>query len=123
VWRVIRGNLWLILLSLALSAAAGIAWYKFEQKYNPQYRADASVVLEPTRIFDPQRPDEQPNYNYNLTVEQKTHARMLMDPALWMDVITNNQVFRDTAWFKISRSRPPSGARRTSPRRCSPARI
>ncbi|HEX8341483.1 MAG TPA: polysaccharide biosynthesis tyrosine autokinase [Tepidisphaeraceae bacterium] len=100
VWRVIRGNLWLIILSVVLSAAAGFAWYKYEQKYNPLYRAVGAIVLDRPVVFDPMNSDRGSGFDYNLTVEAKTHAKTLMDPSLWMDVLTNNQVLRDTTWFK-----------------------
>jgi capsular exopolysaccharide synthesis family protein len=64
------------------------------------YRATGSIVIDRTQRFNPTKDDVQPSYDFNLTVEQKTQAKMLMDPSLWMRVIENNQLLRETEWFK-----------------------
>ena len=100
VWRVIRGNLWLIIAALVLSLGAGFGVYKYLAYYYPLYQATGSIVLNQQTIYDPTRRDQARDWDYNLPVEQTTQMKMLMDPSLWMRVISDNQLLRDTPWFK-----------------------
>lgn len=103
VWRVIRGNIWWILGTTALSLAIGISSFFYVRATNPKYRSVGLVVLNRPKSINPTN-SSQNNVNddsdFNLPIEQKTQTQMLMSEALWNDVIEKSTKVRETTWFR-----------------------
>ena len=102
-WRVIRSNLWLVLLMLVLSSAAGYGINYWLNKYHPHFTAEGTVVvLDPGEdsIFPTQglyRPSAMPG---SLPLEIRRHATMLKNRSLLTQVLENaNSEVRNTVWY------------------------
>ncbi len=103
VWRVIRSNLWLILLMLIVSAAAGYGMNYWLLRYHPRYTAVGRVLVLGT-VEDTQggllRETNLLDIN-TLPMEVALHRAMLKDPLLITKVLQNpNTDVRSTLWFK-----------------------
>jgi len=101
VWRVIRSNLWLIILMLILGAVAGYGLNYWLKLYDAKFTAEGKLVVNgkpqigsdgiTRNLVDPQ----------TLPLEIQYHAMMLKDPTLFTKVLQNpNDEIRNTNWFK-----------------------
>lgn len=100
VWRVIRANLWLIIISLIVSAIVGFAVNWLLLRYYPRYTAYGFIKIEQAmNIMDPDR-DRIYENPQNLSVDQRTHAQLLRTPSLFSRVLQNSSEIRATTWFK-----------------------
>ena|GEM_PF-656878 len=99
VWRVIRSNLWLIIIMVVVSAGIGYAANSWLQKYHSRYTSVGTL-----QVVAPEASDLGPsNFDTgNLALDLKTHATMLKDPSLVTQIFQNqeNEEFRNTSWFK-----------------------
>ena len=102
VLRVLRTNLWLILLCLAAFGTAGFFVNRYLANNYPEYTALGLVQVKQERIFDSLgvlnglQGESNPMF-----IEQQSQARRMMDDSLWTEVLTTpNAPIRDTAWFK-----------------------
>jgi capsular exopolysaccharide synthesis family protein len=101
IWRVIRGNLWLIAAIVVLAIAVGVGIYTYLLKNDPKYRSVGTLVVNrPYRINPTGNRDENAVDDFVLVVEQRTQQQQLLSEALWADVLEKNTVVRDTRWFK-----------------------
>lgn len=103
VWRVIRSNLWLILLMLMVGAAAGYGAYYWLNRYHPHYTAEGKVLVlgtEEDTVAGVLR--ETNNLDMNtLPIEVRRHTTLLKDLTLFTKVLQNpNTEVRSTLWFK-----------------------
>jgi len=101
VWRVIRSNLWLIIILTVVSLAAGIGLYMFLLNKHASYTATGYIQIQPITQFELNR-STQPEINQQtLAIEQRTHATLLTDPGLFGRLFSNpNRAIRETGWFK-----------------------
>src|SRR5215203_2032754 len=101
VWRVIRTNMWLIIISLVVFGAAGFGLYRVLLKYYPSYTARGLIQIQPIAAFDLSK-NVQPEMNQQmLAIEQRTNAQLLTHDALLGRLFSNpNKAIRDTSWFK-----------------------
>ncbi|HYO10090.1 MAG TPA: polysaccharide biosynthesis tyrosine autokinase [Tepidisphaeraceae bacterium] len=102
VWRVIRSNLWVILISLVVSAGLGVGLNKYLSRYHSSYTAVGFCQVTPPFNFSlldrntPVTMDIQ-----SLAVDQKTQANLLQNEALFVQVLQNdNSEVRKTTWFQ-----------------------
>lgn len=101
VWRVIRSNLWLIILFLVLSAGAGYGLNVWLLKYYPKYTATAYVQVDPKVDIDPLKPDQTWVDMQSVGLEQRTQAQKLKNGALLSEVLKSpDSDVRQTAYFK-----------------------
>lgn len=104
VWRVIRSNLWLILLSLVLFGAAGVGLNMYLAKSMPRYTAQGIVRIDTVVPYSPYRPDmgvsDQSVNPVNIELEQRTQAQLLKQPTLMSDVLQTSDDVRRTRWFQ-----------------------
>jgi capsular exopolysaccharide synthesis family protein len=102
VWRVIRGNVWLIIASVILAIAVGIGVYSYLLKNNPKYRSVGQLLVNRPYRINPtnDRTNDMSIEDFNLQVEQRTQQQQLMSEALWNDVLQNNELIRKSAWFR-----------------------
>jgi capsular exopolysaccharide synthesis family protein len=103
VWRVIRSNLWLILLMLVVSGGIGYGVNWWLAKYHPRYTAEGKLLVLGT-IEDssggPMRESSELNIN-TLPLEVQRHKAMLKDPLLVSSMLSNStDEIRTTEWFK-----------------------
>src|SRR5271168_5326426 len=99
VWRVIRSNLWLIILLSFLGAGAGYALNTYLLRYHPKYTAEGKLIVLST---------EEGNDMFgratmsgaDLLLEVRSHAAMLHDPSIFAEVLRDpNSEVRSTPWY------------------------
>ena len=101
VWRVIRGNLWLIATMLCVSLIAGYAANRLLERYAPKYTASGVVIIHAPTVYNFQtRTEEQLSDYPGLTVEQRTQAMLLRNDSLFTKVLQNpSSLIRSTKWY------------------------
>lgn len=103
VWRVVRSNLWLIILSLVVCTAAG--WAVNQYILKPHYSRYTSTALcrvytdaQTKRWLNPTSGGDAPGFA--IQQEQHTQAGMLRHESLLIDVLTDQQnKIRQTRWW------------------------
>jgi capsular exopolysaccharide synthesis family protein len=98
VWRVIRSNLWLVILMLILSSAAGYGVNVWLTKYHSHYTATGLLEVVPPVSYDNLvRGSVDPQ---TLLVDLKTHAQLIRHPSFLNKVLDDsNSEIRQTVWF------------------------
>lgn len=102
VWRVIRGNFWLIVLSCVLAAGVGVGLFLWQRATNPKYEAIGwAEILRQTR-WDPSTGQAVPldEGQFDLKVEQRTQVEKILNEGLWTSVLQNNDAVRRTEWYQ-----------------------
>ncbi|MDB5328600.1 MAG: hypothetical protein JWM57_4169 [Phycisphaerales bacterium] len=102
IWRVLRGNLWLIAAIVIVAIAVGIGIYTYLLKNDPKYRSVGQLLVNRPYRINPtnQASNDMANEDFNLVIEQRTQQAQITSEALWSDVLEKNTVVRDSAWFK-----------------------
>ena len=103
VWRVIRTNMWLILLMLVLSAAAGYGVNLLLARYSPRYTAIGQIHVLGTQTETDKGPLEaRAELNTNtLPLEIGYHKSMLTSPPLITKILSSpDNEIHTTRWFK-----------------------
>jgi polysaccharide biosynthesis transport protein len=103
IWRVIRSNLWLILLMLIVGAAAGYGINYWLLRYHPRYTAEGKVLVlgtvEDTEAGLMRETDHLDAVS--LPMEVRLHQSMLKDSALINKVLQDpNNDIRNLPWFR-----------------------
>ncbi len=99
IWRVIRSNAWLIAVMVLISAVTGYGVNSWLKKYFSRFTAVGTLgEVLPTGAYDD---PHAPSFNtVNMAVDQRTHATLLRDPALFTKVLNNpDSDIRKTEWF------------------------
>ncbi len=99
-WRVIRSNIWLILISLVLSAAIGFGLNMYLAKNFASYTSVGYVQINPPVTFSIK---DQPIVTdvSNINLDQRTQAALLKQDALFIQVLQDpNADVRKTSWFQ-----------------------
>jgi polysaccharide biosynthesis transport protein len=100
IWRVIRANMMLMILSLIVGSGLGfgINWYL--AKHYSRYTATGLVQITERRPRGVAEGGGEPQLDMSaLSVELKSQARLLHTETLFSEVLSRPAV-RDTAWFK-----------------------
>src|SRR5687767_9131939 len=101
MWRIIRGTLWLILITVLVASVAGYGVNSYLARYHSQYTAKGYVYVRGqgelprpgVEIREPQ-PSE-------IELLQNTQSAMLLHEGLFMQAIQNNESrIRRTKWFQ-----------------------
>ena len=106
VWRVIRANIWLIVILVGLSAVAGYVTNFWLARYYPKYTITAWVAVNPPVSIDPLKTNDSGYENIAfLTLEQKNDAQLLaQNQFLYSEVLQRDTddplSIRNTAWFR-----------------------
>ncbi len=101
VWRVIRSNLWLIIILTVASLAAGIGLYLYLLNKHASYTATGYIQIQPVVQFELNRANQPEVNQQTLAIEQRTHATLLLDVGLFGRLFSNpNRAVRETGWFK-----------------------
>lgn len=102
IWRVIRGNLWLIAAIVVLAIAVGIGIYTYLLKNDPKYRAVGTLLVNRPYRINPSGNNSVnlDNDEFVLNVELRTQQQQLLAESLWAEVLEKNTVIRESRWFK-----------------------
>lgn len=102
VWRVIRGNLWLILGLLVLFAVGGYVLNSLLAKYYPKYTASGIVAVSAPVGHDILHPELGPAVNEeDLALQRNGNARLLKTSRLFSEVLSNeSNPMHDTNWLR-----------------------
>jgi capsular exopolysaccharide synthesis family protein len=102
VWRVIRTNLWLIILSVIVAAGLGFAANWYLKKHFPRYTSTGLVQIIPPRAIEllPDTKIQQYSDPRFLETDQLTQSQLLDQDTLFSKVLTDDDLVRDTDWFK-----------------------
>ena len=118
VWRVLRANLWLILLTLFASLIIGYVVNRVLEKYSPRYTATGYVKIQAPTSWNFQTRTEEALSNFaGLTVEQRTQAMLIKNDSLFTKVLQSpSSKIRSTGWFQkfVSPQTRPDGTVRSS---------
>jgi capsular exopolysaccharide synthesis family protein len=102
VIRVLRTNLWLLIVAMILGVGVGGGSYYYLGKYYSEFTARGFVQVKPTGVWDPLstvRTGAAPDVN--LAVEQKTAAAGLRSEALWSQVLQDkDSPIQQTKWIQ-----------------------
>ncbi len=102
VWRVIRTNIWLIIVSLIVAGALGFGANWYLKKNSPRYTSTGLVQIIPPRDIAllPDTKIQQFTDPRFLETDQLTQAQLLSQDTLFSKVLTDDQLVRDSDWFK-----------------------
>jgi hypothetical protein len=115
IMRVLRANVWLILGFLMVAGIAGFGMYRYLLKKYPRYTSIAYMRVDPPRVLDPTRMQEDPISVDQIGILSKTQAQFLTSSSLWGQVLQNiRSEVQQTSW--IGQFRRPNGTGRARPR-------
>lgn len=100
VWRVIRSNIWLILISVLAFAIGGYFLNRYLAQNHPRYTATGVIQVTPYYYFDPKNPVPQLPDQNTLLIEQRTQAQMITQPALFSTLLRDSARVRETEWYR-----------------------
>jgi succinoglycan biosynthesis transport protein ExoP len=110
VWRVIRANIWLILLMLVLSGGAGYWAYTYLAKNYSSYTAQGQVRLAPLESIDPLHPGPASDGG-NMDIEKGTDMARFTNQKLQDDLMQDlDNPIRQTNWWKVTCGGDPEKA-------------
>lgn len=108
VWRIIRSNLWLILLFVMVFGTAGYFLNGLLARKWPSYTAVATLQILTDRGRNPLVDQENTMVDARVAYEQKTQAYLLTQPGMFTELLTGQdedariaaEKVRGTAWFR-----------------------
>ena len=86
VWRVIRGNMWLIILMLIISAGAGYGLHRWLLRYTPKFTAAGLLEIETSRLTNLVGNQVSDMADGRVQVELRTQAQRLQQESLFSEV-------------------------------------
>lgn len=108
IWRVFRQNLWIFLLVIVLSGAAGFGLNEYLKRNYTYYTAQGKVLVQPPARFDPTgtvRLDEQGN-DIDLKMILQNQVQQLTNELLLTEILTDaNSATRKSTWLQREASR------------------
>jgi capsular exopolysaccharide synthesis family protein len=101
VWRVIRGNIWLIIAFLFASAVGGYALNDYLVRYHSRYTAHGHVLIKPPISYDPiSRTDVTEGDFPGVPMVQRTQALLIKSDSLFTRVLQNQgSPIQNTGWY------------------------
>lgn len=102
VWRIIRGHLWLIIITIVVCAGLGVAINYLLARNYPRYTAAGYIEVQPVikPITDKGATVGDQADPQLVSLEQKTQAALLRSEALLSKVLQNKgSEIRGTKWF------------------------
>jgi capsular exopolysaccharide synthesis family protein len=101
VIRVLRSNLWLIILSVIVFGGLGVAANWYLGKYYPKYTARGWVQVSVPAVFDPMGTLRNSGTDTTIAYEQRTQVALLRSDGLWSAVLAQpDNKIRQTDWFR-----------------------
>ncbi len=112
VWRVVRANLWLVFLLVAVCGVAGYFFNGYLERNYAVYTATGYIRILPLQKLDPLSPGGSIVDTSSLLVEQRTEAQLLHSDGLINDVLSDStSPIRQTSWWKDTCNGDPQIAR------------
>jgi capsular exopolysaccharide synthesis family protein len=100
IWRVIRANLWLIMVMLVISGIAGYISFKYLEKHDSVYSTEAKVRMAPLESVDPLHPGPQTLTGDAMEIEKSTEIYRFRNQALHDDLLKDGESpIRMTSWW------------------------
>jgi polysaccharide biosynthesis transport protein len=103
VWRVIRANIWLIVIFLVVFTAGGYAVNQWLLRFHPKYTSTGYVAVSAPinlSLIDSNQ-TASPMEGAVLTREQNNNASRLKTPHLFSEVLQNESLpIQDTSWLR-----------------------
>src|SRR5580658_2331396 len=113
VWRVIRANLWLVMLLVVIGGVAGFFFNGYLEKNYAIFTATGYIRILPLQQIDPLHPVAAGTEPQSLLVEQKTEAQLIHSDGLINDVLSDStSPIRQTSWWLVTCNSDPQKARR-----------
>ena len=100
VWRVLRANMWLILITVFAFGIGGYFLNRYLADYHPRFTATGVIQVQPYFFFDPMNPVPQLPDQDTLLIEQRTQAQLLTQPRLFSELLEKSEEVRKTNWFQ-----------------------
>ncbi len=109
VWRVIRSNLWLIVLLVGASAAGGYFLNDYLAKHYSAYSSSGLIRIRPIQPLDPLR--GTPMYDGGVEMAQATQTQLIKNDGLIDQVLKDpDNPIRQTGWFRLECGGDPQRA-------------
>jgi polysaccharide biosynthesis transport protein len=100
-WRVIRANLWLIILLLIVSAAAGYGAHRLLLKYHARFTSSGLLEIGTRQWMNLVENQVSDMTDSRVLVELRTQAQRLQSETLFAAVLRKpDGRIRETAWFR-----------------------
>jgi polysaccharide biosynthesis transport protein len=102
VWRVLRGNLWLIFAFVFAFAVAGYCVNDYLVRYHSRYTSHGYVSIQEPTAFNPQTHEiESLGKFQGLPIEQRTQSMLIKSEGLFTQVLQNpGSPVRQTSWYQ-----------------------
>ena len=113
VWRVVRSNLWLIVLCVLVAGVSGYFINGYLAKNHSRYTAVGFIQILPTQPADPLRGILQSSIdNQSLPIELGTQAQYLRSDNLINEILNSaDSPIRQTTWWTVGCNSDPQKAR------------
>ena len=102
VWRVIRANMWLIIIMLAVSSGAGLYAYRYLAQHYSTYKASARVKMSPMQEIDLLHPDKVVGDPVSMEIEKDNDIQRFKNQNLQDKLLNDSDAIRKTNWWKIT---------------------
>ena len=113
VWRVIRANLWLVILLVVACGVGGYFFNGYLERNYAIYTATGYIRILPVQQMDPLHPVAPGAESQSLLIDQKTDAQLLHSDGLIADVLSDSvSPIRQTNWWNVTCNGDPQIARR-----------
>ncbi|MCC6238930.1 MAG: polysaccharide biosynthesis tyrosine autokinase [Phycisphaerales bacterium] len=99
VWRVIRSNIWLIVISVAVAGVIGVGLNEVLKRVHPRWTATGVVEINPYAERDPRQIMATSPSKETILVEQRTQASKMSNEQLFSDLLQLPTI-RETGWYK-----------------------
>lgn len=102
IWRVLRQNMGFLLIAVIIAGVAGYGLNEWLKRHYTTYTAEAQVMVQSPRLFDPTGSINAINESREVEMEMllQNQAQLLKSPMLFMDIITDpNSDTRQSPWL------------------------
>ncbi len=110
VWRVIRSNMWLIVILLAVSGVGGYFLNGYLARHFAAFSTSALIKIRPVQPIDPLHPTVDLG-SEAMEMAQQTQSQMIKSDSLIDDVLKDgDSQIRQTDWWKVQCGQDPQKA-------------
>ncbi len=103
VWRVIRANLWLIILFVVIGGVSGYFLNGYLEQHYSSYTASGKVRILPMQSPDPLHPAPMIGDSNSLEIEKATEMNRFKSEALVDDMLKDlDNPIRQINWWKVT---------------------
>jgi capsular exopolysaccharide synthesis family protein len=112
IWRVIRANLWLMILFVVVSAVIGYFANNYLAEHYSAWTAKASVRISAPQSADPLHPNNAGNIDIlSMQIEKATEMNRFKSEVLFDDLLKDlDSPIRQLAWWKVTCGANPDKA-------------